>query len=242
MSPHVQPTPPVTAEALPLVVDRDAWQASIDELRVREKAHTREGDAIAAARRRLPMVEVPSDATVVGPNGEVPLADVFEGRRMLIAYFHMWHDGKGWEGQCIGCTFNTSQMDRLEYLNSRDIAVAAFTEGTYDESAGYAKFLGYAPAWYSARDSAAIVAGRDFGFFAFFVRDDDGRVFETYWTTDRGCEVSLWSYGLMDMTVFGRQERWEDSPAGWPRLPEGQHPWRIDGRPTAQWPVLNADV
>ena len=42
----------------PAVVDRGTFQAELDALRVREKAHTREGDAIAAARRRLPMVEV----------------------------------------------------------------------------------------------------------------------------------------------------------------------------------------
>jgi predicted dithiol-disulfide oxidoreductase (DUF899 family) len=241
MSPHLSPTPPVAAEVLPSVVDRLTWQAEIDALVVREKAHTREGDAIAAARRRLSMVEIASDATVVGPDGEVPILDVFEGRRMLIAYFHMWHDGKGWEGQCVGCTFNTSQMQRPEYLHSRDITLAVFCEGTYGESHGYADFLGYVTPWYSARDAAAIVAGRGFGFFACYVRDDEGRVFETYWTTDRGCEVSLWSYALMDMTVFGRQEGWEDSPEGWPRIPEGQHPWRVDGRPTAQWAVLDAD-
>ena len=161
---------------------------------------------------------------------------------MLIAYYHMWHDGHDWAGQCEGCTFNASQMQRPEYLHSRDITLAVFSEGTYEESGPYADFLGYVTPWYSARDSAALVAGRDFGFFACYVRDDDGRVFESYWTTDRGCEVSLWSYELMDMTVFGRQERWEDSPTGWPRLPEGQHPWRVDGRPTAQWVVTDEDV
>lgn len=56
---------------LPKVVDRAAWQADLDELRIREKAHTREGDAIAAARRRLPMVEVDSSTLLIGPNGPV---------------------------------------------------------------------------------------------------------------------------------------------------------------------------
>ena len=242
MSPRALPNRPVSPQVLPPVVDRVHWQAELDALLPREKAHTREGDAIAAARRRLPMVEIPSEATVAGAAGEVPILDVFEGRRMLIAYYHMWHDGHDWAGQCEGCTFNTSQMQRPEYLHSRDITLAVFSEGTYEESGPYADFLGYVTPWYSARDSAALVADRDFGFFACYVRDDDGRVFESYWTTGRGCEVSLWSYELMDMTVFGRQERWEDSPTGWPRLPEGQHPWRVDGRPTAQWVVTDEDV
>ena len=79
---------------LPPVTDRANWQAQLDELLVREKAHTREGDAIAAARRRLPMVEVDPTITVIGPQGPVPLLDVFEGRRQLVVYYHMWHDGK----------------------------------------------------------------------------------------------------------------------------------------------------
>src|SRR6267378_2190355 len=87
--------------ALPAVVDRATWQAELDTLRVREKAHTRAGDAIAAARRRLPMVEV------------------FEGRRQLIVYFHMWHTGQPAEAQCEGCTFSTTHINELSYLNSR---------------------------------------------------------------------------------------------------------------------------
>jgi predicted dithiol-disulfide oxidoreductase (DUF899 family) len=242
MTARALPAQSTTVDALPPVADRDQWQAQIDALRVREKAHTRAGDELAAARRRLPMVEVPSDATIVGRTGEVPILEAFEGRRMLVAYYHMWHDGKPWPEQCEGCTFCASQMQRPEYLHSRDITVAIFCEGTYDESRPYADFLDYVTPWYSARASASLVAGRGFGFHACYVRDDDGRVFETYWTTGRGSEVALWSYGLIDMTVFGRQERWEESPAGWPRLPRDQHPWRVDGRPTAQWAVTDRDV
>jgi predicted dithiol-disulfide oxidoreductase (DUF899 family) len=230
------PTEPVPATALPPVVERERWQRELDDLLVLEKAHTRQGDALAARRRRLPMVEVPADATVIGDNGPVPILAVFEGRRMLIAYYHMWHDGQPWSGQCVGCTFCASQIQRPEYLHSRDITLAVFAEGSYAESRPYADLLDYRTPWYSAKDSDALVAGRGFGFYACYVRDDDDRVFETYWTTDRGTERALWSYALMDLTVFGRQETWEDSPSGWPQLPAGQHPWRVDGRPTAQWP------
>jgi len=58
------PTHPLGLDAVPDVVDRHAWEKARDELLAREKAHTREGDAIAAARRRLPMTQVPDDATV----------------------------------------------------------------------------------------------------------------------------------------------------------------------------------
>ena len=78
----------------PPIVDRNNFQSELDALRIREKAHTREGDAIAAARRRLPMVEVPASTPLVGAHGPVTLLDTFEGRRLLIAYYFMWHTGK----------------------------------------------------------------------------------------------------------------------------------------------------
>jgi hypothetical protein len=53
---------------------------------------------------------------------------------------------------------------------------------------------------------------------------------------------SFWSYGLLDRTVFGRQEPWEDSPDGWPQIPAGQHQWRVDGRPLAQWSSACKDL
>lgn len=80
--------------ARPPVTDRASWQAELDGLVVREKAHTREGDAIAAARLRLPMVEVDATIPVTAKHGPVPLLDVFEGRQQLIVYYYMWHAGK----------------------------------------------------------------------------------------------------------------------------------------------------
>ena len=88
-----RPLAAANTTALPAAVDRDAFQTQLDELRAREKAHTHEGDAIAAARRRLPMVEVDAGLTLIGPNGPLPLLDAFEGRRQLIAYYFMWHPG-----------------------------------------------------------------------------------------------------------------------------------------------------
>ena len=115
-------------QAMPPVVDRAAWRAARDEILAREKAHTREGDAIAAARRRLPMTLMPP-VTVTGADGPVPLLDVFDGRRMLFAYFHMWHDGQPWEGQCEGCTFSTCHMQMQEYLRARDVTLRRLLRG-----------------------------------------------------------------------------------------------------------------
>ncbi|HEX2347523.1 MAG TPA: DUF899 family protein [Ktedonobacterales bacterium] len=226
--------------ALPAVVDRAAWQAELDKLLAREKAHTRAGDAIAAARRRLPMVEVDPTIQLVGAHGPVSLLDVFEGRRLLIAYYHMWHTGQPAEAQCEGCTFFNGQVRELSYLHSRDVTYATFCEGPYEESARYREFMGWDVPWYSAQDADALLAGRDFGMQVCYLRDGD-RVFETYWNSGRGGEVMTPSYGLLDMTVYGRQETWEDSPAGWPRRWSNTgEQFRTDGRPTAQWSRLAA--
>jgi predicted dithiol-disulfide oxidoreductase (DUF899 family) len=227
--------------ARPPVVDRARWQAQLDDLLVREKAHTREGDAIAAARRRLPMVEVDPSIPLIGEHGPVPLIEVFEGRRQLIVYFHMWHDGQPAEGQCEGCTFFNGQISELSYLHSRDVTYATFSQGAYPESAAYRTFMGYEMPWYSARDSAdALLAERWFGMQVCYLRDGD-RVFETYWSSGRAGEVMAPSYGLLDWTVYGRQETWENSPEGWPqRFSNTGEQFRLDGRPTAQWSRLAA--
>ena len=234
------PRTPVDTTHHPEIVDRPAWERSVADLLVREKAHTREGDAIAAARRRLPMTEVPGTATVEGPAGPVPFVEVFEGRSLLLAYFHMWHDGHDWAGQCEGCTFSTAQIQRPEYLNARDVTLAILSEGTYEDSAPYAEFLGYRLPWYSARGSEELLMRRGFGFLACYLLRGD-RVFETWWTTDRGTEVMDWSYGLLDRTAYGRQEAWEDSPRGWP-VHDDEHQWRVAGRPTVQWGVTDEPV
>lgn len=159
--PHLHlPVEALTLEALPPVVSRTEWQTGLDDLLVREKAHTHEGDAIAAARRRLPMVAIPGDATVEGADGATNIRDVFEGRRMLVAYFHMWHNGHTWPEQCEGCTFVASQTQRPEYLHSRDITLAVFCQGSYEESRPYADSLEYQTPWYSARESVALTADR----------------------------------------------------------------------------------
>jgi predicted dithiol-disulfide oxidoreductase (DUF899 family) len=230
-----------SAPPLPEVSDRATWQALLDDLLVREKAHTREGDAIAAARRRLPMVEVDPAIPLTGEHGPVPLLEVFEGRRQLIAYFHMWDPGKPAPDQCSGCTFCNGQVSDLSYLHSRDVTFATFSEGPYEESARYREFMGYKMPWYSAQDSAeALLAGREHGMIVCYLRDGD-RVFETYWATGRATEAMGSVYGLLDMTVYGRQETFEDSPPGWPQFWRNTgEQWRTNGRPTSQWPRLAA--
>jgi predicted dithiol-disulfide oxidoreductase (DUF899 family) len=138
---------------MPAVVDRTTFQVELDTLRVREKAHMKEGDAIAAARRRLPMVEVDSATPLNSERGAVTLLDAFEGRRMLIAYYFMWNTGRPAPEQCEGCTFFTSQVREMSYIHSRDVTYATLCQGPYEESLRYRDFMGWTMPWYSAAGS-----------------------------------------------------------------------------------------
>jgi predicted dithiol-disulfide oxidoreductase (DUF899 family) len=226
----------------PKIVDRHAFQAELDALRLREKAHTKEGDAIAAARRRLPMVAVDGATPLMGERGAVTLLDAFEGRRLLIAYYFMWRPGRPAPEQCEGCTWVTSQVRELSYIHSRDATFAVFCQGAYQESVRYRDFMGWDMPWYSAQDSlATLLVGRRVGMMHIVCYLRQGSdVFETYSTTVRGVEAMDNSYRLLDLTVYGRQEKWEDSPPGWPQRFQGKQNFRSDGRPIPQWPRLNA--
>lgn len=238
-----QDRPTTLAPGRPPVVDAATWQAARDELLVREKAHTHEGDAIAAARRRLPMVELDPTVEVVGPDGPVPFLDLFQGRDELLVYKHMWHDGAPHQGQCEGCTVSAWHLRDTSYLQARGVSFAVVTTGAWDEVAPFVEFMGYTQPWYSVRGVPEPVGG-EMGVFAVFLRDGD-RAFLTYDTTGRGTEVASGSFALLDLTPYGRGEAWQDTPEGWP---EGQGAcwyWRTDvdghgtwegtGRPTPQW-------
>jgi predicted dithiol-disulfide oxidoreductase (DUF899 family) len=227
----------------PAVVDLDTWQTARDELLLREKAHTREGDALAAARRRLPMVEFDGTVKVVGADGAVPFLDLFRNRAELVVYKHMWHDGAPHQGQCEGCTTTAWHLKDAVYLNARGVSFAILTSGRWDEVAPYVAFMGYTQPWYSVRDAAAPV-GDSMGSLTSFLRDGD-RVFLSYSTTGRGNEVVNASMGLLDMTPYGRGESWEDNPSGWPEGSGACWSWRSDAdgnftwgptsRPVPQW-------
>jgi predicted dithiol-disulfide oxidoreductase (DUF899 family) len=230
---------------LPPVVSRETWQKERDALFVQEKAHTREGDAIAAARRRLPMVEIDATIEVIGPRGPMTILDVFEGRKQLIAYFHAWWPGQAAADQCEGCTFFNCQVRELSYIHTRDATYAVLCKGPYEESIRYRDFMGLEMPWYSVEKTAPqLLEGRDWQrhHLVCYLRNSD-KVFETYYTGGRGVEIMAPTLGLLDMTVYGRQESWEDSPDGWPQRWGGEDDadgWRKNGRPVAQWSRIEA--
>jgi predicted dithiol-disulfide oxidoreductase (DUF899 family) len=208
-----------TASSLPPVVDQATWRAALDDLRKREKAATRELDAIAAQRRRLPMVELP-DYTLIGPDGPVRFVDVFDGRSQLIVYNHMWFENQEW--QCGGCTQLTSQYVRLGALDNYDARFVIVTNGPIDEALAYKAKVGNKMEWYSSAESSfgADVDAPPGGGFAMnvFLRDGD-TVYRTWHTSGRGVEQLAYTFALIDILPWGRQEEWQDSPEGWPQSP-----------------------
>ena len=227
----------------PPIVDRATWQAARDALLIREKAHTHEGDAIAAARRRLPMFEVDAGQLVTGPDGPVPFIDLFQGREELLVYKHMWHDGAPHQGQCEGCTMSAWELREAVYLRAAGISFAVLCEGPWQEVAPFREFMGYTEPWYSVHGVPEPIGG-EMGHLTVFLRRGDD-VYLTYDTTGRGCEIADTQLRLLDLTPYGRRESWQDVPDGWP---EGTHPcwyWRSDEtgaghhgentRPVPQW-------
>jgi len=219
-----------TTSADPATVDRETWLRERAALLAREKAHTREGDAIAAARRRLPMTEI-DNVTVVGSKGPVSLLDAFEGRDQLIVLQHMWFAGKPYEDQCRGCTGTIWNFHDATYLEARGVTFAVLCEGPYEELAPYREFMGYTHKWYSAAD-VDDPTFPDEALVCLAHRGD--RIFLTYQTDGRGVEVMMPALKLLDLTAYGRQEDWEDSPQGWPQDPS-QSWFMRDGRPIPQW-------
>ena len=192
-------------------------------MRVREKAHTREGDAIAAARRRLPMVEVDGATPLIGEHGAVTLLDAFEGRRMLIAYYFMWYAGQPAPEQCEGCTFFTSQVRELSYHSFARRHLRHALPGPVRREHPVPRLHGLGDALVlGAPDVARHAPGRAHG------RHDSPRLLPAtgirclrdLLDDGRGVEAMDNTYRLLDLTVYGRQEEWEDSPAGWPHRPK----------------------
>ncbi|WP_040518640.1 DUF899 family protein [Gordonia neofelifaecis] len=204
--------------ALPPVVDRATWQNDLDELRIREKAATRELDAIAAQRRRMPVVKLPEYRLTAEDGSELSLAEVFDGRSQLIVYNHMWTDGNEW--QCPGCTGFTSQFTRLDALDAWDARFVIVSNGPIDELVAYKRRVGNRMTWYSCAGSSfgTEVGAAPGGGFALntFLRDGDD-VYHSWQTFSRGIEQVSPLFGLLDTLPYGRQEVWQDSPDGWPQ-------------------------
>ncbi|MEV0631038.1 DUF899 domain-containing protein [Nonomuraea wenchangensis] len=207
----------------PIVSDQE-WRSARDALLDKEKRLTRAQDALAAERRRLPMVHVGRNYRFDGPDGTASLPGLFEGRSQLIVYSFMWHGAGDF---CSGCSMFVDNLGHPAHLHARDVSLALVSTGPLTEILPYRRRMGWDIPWYAAPDGAFnhdMGAGDGFALNV-FLRDGED-VYRTYTTTGRGVERLGSNWTLLDLTPYGRQEHWEDSPEGRPQSAPYQW-WRL---------------
>ena len=203
--------------ALPDIVDRKSWTRAHASLLQEEKELTRRATELAARRRRQPMLELETGHEFDGPAGRVRLPDLFEGRSQLLLY-HFWFPEDG--EPCTGCSMFTDQVSELAHLHARDTSLALVSRAPQDRIAPYRDRMGWQVPWYTVVGDAFQQARGTTEYFSLDVMLRDGdRVFLTHEVRSRGVESlgSVWTF--LDLTAFGRQEEWEDTPAGRPQTP-----------------------
>jgi predicted dithiol-disulfide oxidoreductase (DUF899 family) len=215
---------------LPRVVSPAEWEDVHEKLLAKEKEATHARDALAAERRRLPMVRIEKDYVLEGPAGKASLLDLFHGRRQLIVYHFMF--GPNQDQGCDGCSMVVDNIGHLAHLHARDTSLVLVSRAPLARIEAYRERMGWTVPWFSSFDSDFNVDfhvspesprpdehqdGETFG-LSVFLRDGD-RVYRTYFTSARGVEALGSNWTFLDLTPLGRQEDWEDSPAGYPQTP-----------------------
>lgn len=229
----------------PPIVSREEWLVKRKELLAKEKELTRQYDRVNAERRRLPMVKVEEQYEFDGPEGKRSLQELFDGQRQLIVYHFMFDPS--WDEGCSGCTAYVDALGDLSMLKERDTHFVLISRAPLQKLQAYKARKGWEHPWYSSfgsdfnydfhatMDSSRapveynylskqeidekgltyITDGEQHGISVFFRIDDD--VFHTYQSFARGVESVSTAYSLLDITPYGRQEDFEDSPPGWPQ-------------------------
>src|ERR1700682_436747 len=207
--------------AMPKVVSRQEWQAARDELLTKEKVATPALGALDALPRRLPMVRFDTEYTFSGPGGTCGLVDLFGGRRQLIVYQFM---DNGPDDYCPGCSSFVDNVGRLEHLHARETTFVVVSNMPLPQLTAYAERMEWPFPYFSSRGTTFADdcgAGRGFG-ISVLLRDgspESADVYQTYFTTSRGGDRVRFDFNMLDLTPYGRQEEWEDSPQGWPQTP-----------------------
>lgn len=201
-------------KTLPQVVSREEWLAARAELLVKEKEATHARDRLNAERRRLPMVRMDKEYIFAGPDGQVKLADLFDGRRQLIIYHFMFDPS--WDGGCPGCTNLVDNLPaNLARIQASDTSLVLVSRAPLEKLESYKQRRNWTVPWFSSY-------GSDFN-YDFGATDDKGEIqgisvflregndiFHTYSTGQRGVDILLNTYNYLDLTPLGRQEDWEE--------------------------------
>jgi predicted dithiol-disulfide oxidoreductase (DUF899 family) len=201
----------------PRIVSANEWQHARDELLVAEKQATRALDALAAQRRRLPMVAYTKRYEFQSPTGPKTLLDLFDGRGQLVVYQFM---DNGPDKYCPGCTKFTNNVVDLDGLAKHGVSWATVSNMPLAQIEAYKARMGWTMPFVSSRGTSFADdcgAGRGF-MLSVFLRDGDD-VYRTYSTTARGVDRLMFVHNILDLLPYGRQEDWEDSPPGWPQHP-----------------------
>jgi predicted dithiol-disulfide oxidoreductase (DUF899 family) len=204
--------------SMPEVVSAEQWQEERDELMRLEKEATRSLDALAARRRRLPMVKFDNARyQFASPSGPKTLVDLFGEHQQLVVYQFM---DRGPDEFCPGCTFFTNSVIQLPVLAANGVSWATVSNMPLEQIEAYKERMGWTLPFVSSHGTEFVEdCGGDGGFMLnVFMRDGED-VFRTYYTTGRGVDRLLFVNNILDLCPYGRQEDWEDSPAGWPQQP-----------------------
>jgi len=238
----------------PRIVSQEEWLAARENLLVEEKRVMRERDALAAQRRRMPWVAIEKQYGFDGPNGKAGLLDLFEGRRQLIVYRAFFEPGVfGWpDHACRGCSLGADQVSNLTHLNARDTTLAYVSRAPYPDIVRLKQRMGWTMPWYSITEPIGSGFDVDFGVDQWhghnaFIRDGvDDTIYRTCFINNRGDEAmgSVWSF--LDITALGRQESWEDSPAGYPQSPpykwwNWHDNYGVEAAPNQKWVEITVD-
>lgn len=212
------------------VVDSETWLAARRELLSREKEFTRLRDALSESRRRMPWQLIDQDYVFQGPDGDLALADMFEGRSQLIVYHFMFHPD--WNDACKSCSFWADSYNSFyKHLNQRDVSLAAVSRAPLEKLQGFASRMGWHFPWYSSLGSEfnydfrvsfteeQIVSGSvDYNFrdskfgsseapgLSVFFRDEGGQIYRTYSCYARGLDMLNGAYHHLDLVPRGRDE------------------------------------
>jgi predicted dithiol-disulfide oxidoreductase (DUF899 family) len=208
----------------PKIVPVKEWQQARDELLLAEKEATRAFDVLAARRRRLPMATFDTAYAFDTPEGTKSLLDLFEGRGQLVVYQFM---DNGPDHYCPACTWFTNNVPSTApaLLAEQGITWVTVSNMPLAQIEEYKARMGWTSPFVSSHGTTfARDCGAGGGFLLSVFLRDGANVYRTYTTTGRGIDRLAFVTSVLDLTVYGWQEYWEDSPPGWPQQPTSYIP------------------
>jgi len=221
------------------IVSRDEWLAARKALLAKEKAFTKERDALSQERRRLPWVKVDKTYVFEGLDGNETLADLFAGRSQLLVYHFMF--GPDWKEGCPSCSFWADNYNgTVVHLSHRDVSLVAISRAPLDKLESYKMRMGWSFKWVSSygndfnrdyhvsftpeEEKTAVHDYKAGGFgsseapgVSVFIKGADGQIFHTYSCYARGLDMLNGAYHLLDLVPKGRDEQGLSYPMAWVR-------------------------